>query len=481
MEHQAKQDTTVVVNGSPEEQFFDSSWEILLSLPAGGQRRIPLQLKTLRLTPRPVSPRDFSLPDGPSLTFSWREGRLYFSNESLKWSVFKNHQRADQGELLAGDVLSWGQCQAKIWDRLSFRRATLECYSDPFSARVWPIDEGPTLVGRPGQRPNHLTLEHPTISRKHATFFWSLPGPSVLAESARGLVMVDGARVQPGERANLRDGATVQLGELVFRFRLIPEVTAEEGEEHKLFVNSLGGFSARVGKRFLTEKSWRTQATRWILARLAWEWGKPLAVDLLLEEFWPDHDADRAKNNLNFCLSTLRQVLRGDTQLKFVDRSNSAVQLLPDRLGQHDVEPLLEALRKGKEYARSDRLRACEHFEKAIRLYTTDYLAGCYMEWAERIRQNLRDQTLSGARFALQERQATGQLQWVIEVAGLVLGMEPTCQIGAAAIIRAYAGLGQIQAATEQFQRTRLICERELGVSPDPEVVAAFDWARSLA
>lgn len=475
------QDTTVAVEGSPEEQFFDSCWEILLSLPQGGQRRIPLQLRSLRLTPEPRGPQDFSLPGGPSIRFTWREGLLFFSNESLGWEILKNHQPADQGQLRPGDVLAWGDCLAKIWDRLSSRRATMECYSDPFSARVWPIDEGPTMVGRPGQRLNQVCLEHPTISRKHATFFWSLPGPSVLAESPRGLVMVDGTRVAPGERANLRDGATLQLGELVFRFRLIPEVAPEEGSEDRLFITSLGGFSARVGKRFLTEKNWRTQATRWLLARLAWEWGKPLAVDILLEEFWPDHDAERAKNNLNFCLSTLRQILRGETELKYVDRSKSAVQILPERLGEHDVEPILEALKMANELATQDRARACEQFEKAIRLYSGDYMLGCYMEWADRIRQNLRDQVLAGGRFALREREAEGQLARVVEMAGLLLNLEPTCQIAAASIIRAHAGLGQVQAALEQFQRSSEFSQRELGVAPDPEVVAAFDWARSRA
>lgn len=477
MQESTHGDTTVTVQGAPEDYFVDSSLEILLCLPQGGQRRIPLQLRALRLTPRPQGPNDFAIADGPSLSFSWQAGRLFFSNESDSIDVWKNQTVCHQGELKAGDELSWKGHQAKIWDRLSQRRATLECYSEPFAARVWPIDEGPILIGRPGRRSNHLVLEHPTVSREHATVFWSAAGPTLVCESPRALVMVDGRRVEASDQSTLRDGALVQLGEMVFRFRLLPEPMDEEHGEQRLYISSLGGFVARVGKRGFTEKSWRTQAIRWLLARLAWEWGRPLSVDVMLEEFWPDQSPERAKNNLNFSLSTLRQMLRGEEDLNFITRSNSAIQLQPELLGRHDVTSLLELLAQAGEWAQRDRVLASNYFQRAVRLYSGDYLVGCYMDWASGIRASLREQTLSGGRFALSQLEATGDAYAVIEFALHLLGLDKACQASHATLIRAYTDLGQIQRALEQYQMCQQATLVEMDAPPDPEVGAAYQAA----
>lgn len=460
-------ETTATVAGSPEQLFFDSSWEIVLSTPGAEPRRIPLQARSLRLTPRPEQIHDFRIDQGPVLCFWWDQGRLQFRSPEPAL-VLRNGLPCQESELKPGDRLEWLGHQARIRDRHSSRRATLECCSDPFCGRIWPLDEGPTLIGRPGKRHNHLILEHPTISRSHACLLWNVAGPNLLCETQRGLVMVDGSRLGLGECRSLREGALIQLGELLFRFQLLPE-EVEESTPERLFLASLGGFSVRVGRRNVTEKQWRTQATRWLLARLAWEWGRPVAVDILLEEFWPEQAPERSKNNLNFCLSTLRQLLRGEGGLNYITRSNCAVQLQPDLLGEHDILAVLEALRQGQPL-------------HALRLYSAPYLSGCYMDWAERLRNQLHEQLLSAGQSSLRELEKQSLFQEVLEASQLLLAHEPTCQLSYAAQMRAQIQLGQPHLALDAYQRCCQVCAEEVGAKPEREVEQARQAAtRALA
>lgn len=79
-------------------------------------------------------------------------------------------------------------------------------YLAPYSGEIWPLGEGEYALGRPGQRENAISLDHPTVSRKHATIAWRSGHYQLLAESATNPVCVGGQRLELGQWVDLSDG-----------------------------------------------------------------------------------------------------------------------------------------------------------------------------------------------------------------------------------------------------------------------------------
>lgn len=421
----ADKDATAAVSRSEEGEFVKSTWEVTLSS-SEGVRHYPVYRTILKL---------------PPVSLRLLGGELHFES-----SVEVIHRRGSvsAGVLAVGETLSWNDCVLALHDRSGKSRAVLECFTEPFYSRIWTIDEQVTRVGRPGKRPNELEIDHPTVSREHAVLSWEERGP-VLRSS--GVTLVDGVAVS---EVVLADGALVQWGDLLFQFRLLSELAPAGGG---LVVTSLGSFQARVHGAVVTEKAWRTQAVRWMLARLALEWGRPVAVERLLEEFWPEMPEDKSRNNFNYTISTLRQVLGGSEAIL---RATGSLQLSPSFLGSHDLVALLRALRG-------------EDWGAAVDLYG-EYLPGCYMDWAVSMRVSLEQQVLQGG-LRLLERLETGGL-WaeVLELGGKLHGIDSTCQRTALGMLRAHLGRGNAGEARRFYERFREHLQRELGLEPGPEL-----------
>ena len=307
-------------------------------------------------------------------------------------------------------------------------------------------------MGRPGKRENELEIDHPTVSREHAVLSWEERGP-VLRSS--GLTLVDGVAAA---EAVLADGALVQLGDLLFQFRLLSELLIPRGG---LCVTSLGSFQARVHGEVVTEKAWRTQAVRWMLARLALEWGRPVAVERLLEEFWPEMPEDKSRNNFNYTISTLRQVLGGSEAIL---RATGSLQLSPSFLGSHDLVALQRALR-------------VEDWGAAVDLYG-EYLPGCYMDWAVSVRGSLEQQVLQGGLRLLEQHEESGFWPEVLELGGKLHGIDSTCQRTALGMLRAHLGRGNASEGVRAYERFREHLRVELAMEPGAELAALAEQAR---
>src|ERR1051326_1203821 len=68
-----------------------------------------------------------------------------------------------------------------------------------------------------------------------------------------------------------------------------------------------GGLRVRRDERELPRLS--AEKTRALLAYLAYHWRHPTERDVLIEQFWPDHDLERGRNNLSHALTSLRHLL----------------------------------------------------------------------------------------------------------------------------------------------------------------------------
>jgi hypothetical protein len=93
----------------------------------------------------------------------------------------------------------------------------LVSYADRMG-RYWPLSQGKNRLGRRGARPGScldISLEEPTVSVEHAVIHASAsPGRMKLEDlGSRNGTYVDGLRVLPGQKVELRDGQLLTLGE----------------------------------------------------------------------------------------------------------------------------------------------------------------------------------------------------------------------------------------------------------------------------
>jgi pSer/pThr/pTyr-binding forkhead associated (FHA) protein len=81
--------------------------------------------------------------------------------------------------------------------------------------RFWPIFQGRNRLGRQGATPDiDIEIDHPTASARHAILFAAAcPGRLKLEDcgSTNG-TLLNGARLAPGARYELKDGDRVRFG-----------------------------------------------------------------------------------------------------------------------------------------------------------------------------------------------------------------------------------------------------------------------------
>jgi ABC-type oligopeptide transport system substrate-binding subunit/DNA-binding SARP family transcriptional activator/tetratricopeptide (TPR) repeat protein len=150
----------------------------------------------------------------------------------------------------------------------------------------------------------------------------------------------------------------------------------------------------------------------------------------------------------------------------------------------------LSKLRKaiGPEYLLADRQEIAFNFESdywldltafeagRLDLYRGDFLEGLYVRDAYRCevwllfeRERLRGHYQAGLTQQLEQQQAQGDDQAVIETAHQLLRQDNLREDGYRALMRAYARLGKREAAMAHYTQCRQVLEAELGVDPVTE------------
>ena len=155
---------------------------------------------------------------GPAqIRFTLVQGEVLFRNLTAGEAIYKDGKAVVSGKLEVGSFLESQGSRALLWDH-GQSTAYLKGYSSPYSGDIWPLPPGQHPVGRPGRRQNSINLDHPTVSREHATLFCQDSKYSLKAESATNPVWVAGVSCPPGQIVELAPGDLLEIGDLVFRF-----------------------------------------------------------------------------------------------------------------------------------------------------------------------------------------------------------------------------------------------------------------------
>lgn len=219
-----------------------------------------------------------------------------------------------------------------------------------------------------------------------------------------------------------------------------------------LRIHSLGAFEVYRGDERIPEGDWQSRNVRHLLAYLA-RARRPVPVEQLLEQFWPDHP-DTGRKNLNWATSILRKCLG---EADYVLRTGQSLQLNPDLPRWHDLDEL------ERELETFDPLRA----RRALQLYRGPYLEDCYLDWALDIRNQLELRVLDAARRLA----AGGQPLETLEYARRVLEIDPCDQDAYMLLMQANLALDRPEEAVRQYEACCRMLRTELGLEPTIEMM----------
>jgi predicted ATPase/DNA-binding SARP family transcriptional activator len=213
----------------------------------------------------------------------------------------------------------------------------------------------------------------------------------------------------------------------------------------------------------------RGRRERAVLALLAVEVGRPVAVPRLGELLWGDDPPRTADKTLQTFVSRLRHVL-GDVPDRLVRRERSYLLDLPTEatdLGRFRL------LVRGAAKAASvgDVGAAVEALLAALALWRGEHLADLGSTAAAHAVGQLIQRERSAAVEALgTARLATGDLEAVVADAEAELVGHPDHEPLWALLMRAHAAAGRPTAALEAYERCRRWLAEELGLDPSPSL-----------
>lgn len=205
-----------------------------------------------------------------------------------------------------------------------------------------------------------------------------------------------------------------------------------------------------------------TAKSQSLLAYLLLHRRRACSRETLAGMFWGDRPPQRARRSLSTALWHIRHALPDKTLIHSDARS---VQILPHAPLWVDVEAF-ENLSQSANLA---------DLEQAAQLYQGDLLEGFFDDWIVEERRHLAARFSELLSALITRYETLGLPEAVLAASRQLLHQDPLREEAHRAAMRAYAHMGQRNAALEQYRRCREVVGRELGVAPMPETTALYE------
>jgi Tol biopolymer transport system component/DNA-binding SARP family transcriptional activator len=191
--------------------------------------------------------------------------------------------------------------------------------------------------------------------------------------------------------------------------------------------------------------------------------------DTVRAVFWPEADAQHARQALNRAIYVLRQALGAEV---LVTRGDDEVRVVDDRL-RCDVVQFEKALDSGAP-------------EAALELYRGELAPGFlvsglpdFERWMDAERGRLRERALEAAIRLTEEEERRGRLELAARWAARAALLAPYDELTAARHISLLDRIGDRAAALRAYEDLRRRLQEDLEVDPSPETVALIDAVRA--
>jgi DNA-binding SARP family transcriptional activator/tetratricopeptide (TPR) repeat protein len=240
-------------------------------------------------------------------------------------------------------------------------------------------------------------------------------------------------------------------------------------EKVVLEITLLGNQRVAAGGQPLDALSPRTLG---LLGHLVVHAGSPQLRSHVAAIFWPDSTDAQARTNLRRELHQLRRALPDGDRFMTIDTSSLCWR--PDAECEIDVAEFEAAAAEADRAEREgDQAVFRAAGSRAVRAYGGDLMPAFYDDWVLVERERLHRTCV-----ALLDRLVTaladdGDTPAAIELARRRVGLEPLEESGYRTLMELQARSGDRAAALRTFHRCASVLERDLGVAPSAETVAA--------
>jgi DNA-binding SARP family transcriptional activator len=202
--------------------------------------------------------------------------------------------------------------------------------------------------------------------------------------------------------------------------------------------------------------------------------------DVLMEMFWPDLEPEKARNNLNVAIYTLRKNLREYTDFPIIHYEDSAYGVVNEVQIWLDVDEFELLVKVGRQLeARDEMSKAVSKYEAAISLYQGDFLEdNPYEGWTALTRERLRMAYLDTLDRLNQIYYNQQHYAMCITLSQLILTRDRCREDAHFMLMRCYSHQGQDHLALRQYQVCEDALRLELDVIPSPETLQLFEQIR---
>lgn len=232
----------------------------------------------------------------------------------------------------------------------------------------------------------------------------------------------------------------------------------------------LGVFRLYLNDQFVSD--YPSQKSLSILKYLAANRGRPIAKDILKEQFWADAEAEYARRNLHQAIYALRQALKHNgSDFPYILFENDCYLLNPALELWLDFEAFENHFRAAQRLEEAGNLpEAITEYSLAEELYQGDFLEDdLYEDWPNAQRVYLRAAYLDGLNHLSEYYIAQKQYAPAILLCQKTLARDNCSEQAYRCLIHCYLAQGQRQLAMRQYQTCVQILKKELNLAPSSE------------
>lgn len=245
--------------------------------------------------------------------------------------------------------------------------------------------------------------------------------------------------------------------------------------QYDLVVRFFGGLEIYSKDRKLGDKEWRTHRAKLLFCYLVMNRNKKATRDQLIETLWPGAVISKARGNLHYNLSCIRDVfsifVRKD--IPFVEYKDEAYQLNPGYKIWTDVGEFEHLIRGAENITEPISI---SNYESAINLYRDDFLPEMYDDWSEELRLSYKEQYLKAldrvANFYMSEH----KFDKVIEYCKKIITMDEFNEPAYYMAVKSYLLKGNRKSALNLYKQLERDLKKELNLKPSPEIESLFTF-----
>jgi len=252
------------------------------------------------------------------------------------------------------------------------------------------------------------------------------------------------------------------------------------GHVHPIRIETLGGFSIRIGDQTVSDAQNRSRKLWNLLAYLMAFRNRFVTQSELMEILWPEDDSGNPVSALKTLVSRARDALtplvQGEGPMPELLISQQGSYLwnkdLKYSVDAEDFEALCKKAGNGNGLSPEERL---ELYRKAVALYKGDFLPKLSEQmWVAALSahyQAMYLEAVKGLAALLEERDAFGE---IAEICSRAIQIDPYDEQLHTLMIKALVGQGKNSAALSHYETATDMLYRNLGISPSKELRAAY-------